>query len=186
MFEKGKYMSLSNSNPQASTAKAPRSVVLSNRVTKKVARMAGAIVDLVERTDGPVLLHEIDQEVPGFKATGAPGYVYFIEYEGKETAYWEGMTKAGLEALRHVLNDRRVAVQYVNRFPYFFDGVEVDDENWQPVALLPVRAANIDTPRWAMRISPKAREMMLVMGGAKYRPLTPEPVRFTADQFCSL
>jgi hypothetical protein len=179
-------MSLSSSNPQPAAVKVTRSVVLSNRVTKKVARMAGAIVDLVERTDGPVLLHEIDQEVPGVKPTGAPGYTYFIEYEGKEALYWEGMTKAGLEALRHVLNDRRVAVQYVSRFPYFFDGVEVDDENWQPVALLPVRAANIDTPKWAMRISPKAREMMLVMGGAKYRPLTPEPVRFTADQFCSL
>ena len=148
--------------------------------------MAGAIVDLVERTDGPVLLHEIDQQVPGFKATGALGYTYFIECDGKETVYWEGMTKAGLDALRHVLNNRRVAVQYVSRFLYFFDGVEVGENNWQPIALLPARAANIDTPRWALRLSPKAREMMLEEGGAKYRPLTPEPVRFTADQFCSL
>src|SRR5579859_1251729 len=179
-------MSSSNAKPQTSTAKVIRSVVLSNRVTQKVARMAASIVDLVERTDGPVLLHEIEREVPGFRSTGATGHTYFIEYEGKETLYWEGMTKTGLEALRNVLNNRRVAVQHVSRFLYFFDGFEVDDENWQPVALLPVRAANIDTPRWAMRLSPKAREMVLVTGGAKYRPLTPAPVRLTADQFCTL
>jgi hypothetical protein len=150
---------------------------------RKVARIAKEIVDLVQRTDGPVLLHEIGREIPGFKASGPNGYIHFTCVAGKETVYWASMTKAGVEALRCVLNERRVAVQCLNRLPYWLDGIEINDDNWQPIALLPVRAANIDTPRWAVRVSPEVREGAVRLGNGKFRPLTPQPTRFTADRF---
>jgi hypothetical protein len=171
-------MSRSNSNPQPSTAKVARSR------RNKVARIADKIVDLVERTSGPVFLHEIDAEVPGFKAAGPRGYNYFTSSNGKETVYWDGMSKAGVNALRWVLNDRRVAVQCVSGLPYIADFAGINDPNWQPIALLPVRAANIDTPRWAVRVSPEVQEGAVRSGNGKFRPLTPQPIRFTADQFC--
>jgi hypothetical protein len=185
MFEKGKYMSLSSSNPQASTATITWPRTLSDRTTRKVGRIADAIVDLVESTGGPVLLHELDQKVSGFKARGRWGYNYFITNNGKEIIYWQGMTEAGLEAFRSVLNGQRVAVQYVSGLLYFMDGVQVSADPWEPIALLPVRAANIETPKWAIRASPAARATALSLAGGAFRPLTPQPVRFTADDFCT-
>jgi hypothetical protein len=170
-------MSLSSSNPQPSVVRVTRSR------TNKVARIADKIVDFVERTNGPVFLHEIDQEVRGFRATKAPSYNYFVERGGKETIYWEGMTKAGRDALRCVLNNRRVTVQCICKLPYFFDGIEIDDADWQPIALLPVHAANIYTPTWLARISPELQETALRSGNGQFRALVPQPVRFTADQF---
>ena len=94
------------------------------------------------------------------------------------------MTKSDFEALRSVLNDRRVAVQCVSNLPYVVDFAGIDDPDWQPIALLPVRAANIDTPTWAARVSPEVRQMAIRLGNGQFRPLTPQPIRFTADQFC--
>jgi hypothetical protein len=178
-------MERKNSNPRASAATITWPRVLNDRLSKKAARIGNKIVDLVERTSGPVLLHEIDQEVTGFRASGPRGYNYFISHNGKETIYWQGMTEAGLEAFRSVLSSRRVAVQYVSRLLYFVDGVEVDADAWEPIALLPVRAANIDTPKCAIRASPKARAAALTTAPRDFRPLTPQPIRFTADCFCT-
>ena len=95
------------------------------------------------------------------------------------------MTEAGLEAFRSVLSSRRVAVQYVSRLLYFVDGVQVNADAWEPIALLPVRAANIETPKWAIRASPAARAKALSLASSDFRPLTPKPVRSTADDFCT-
>jgi hypothetical protein len=149
----------------------------------RAERIADAIVALVERTNGPVFLHEIDQEIAGFKVTGKKGYIHFIQRNGKETVFWAGMTKCGFEALRSVLNNRRVAVQFVSSFPYVFDGVCVDLDSWQPIALVPVRAANLSTSKWDMRVSGANRAAALASGTVQVRPLTPQPIRFTADQF---
>jgi hypothetical protein len=170
-------MSLNNSNPR------PLAVTVARSRKNKVARIAEEIVDLVERKSGPVLLHEIGEKVPGFKATRPRGYNYFIDNNGKETVYWDGMSKAGRDALRCVLNGRQVAVQCISALPYLFDGVEINDAGWQPIALLPVRAANIDTPTWAVRVLP-GHELMFCSGNQRFRPLTPQPTRSTADQFC--
>jgi hypothetical protein len=178
-------MSLSSSNPQASSATITWPRALNDRLARKVTRIADAIVDLVERTSGPVLLHWVDQEIPGFRASGRPGYSYFIRHNGKETIYWQGMTEAGLEALRSVLSSHRVAVQYVSGLLYFVDGVQVNADAWEPIALLPVRAANIETPKWAIRASPAARAKALSLASSDFRPLTPQPVCSTADDFCT-
>ena len=171
-----------NSNTQAPAATVKRS---HGQRKTKIERIADAIVALVERTNGPVLLHEIDQEIAGFKATGKNGYIYFIERNGKETIFWADMTKCGFEALRSVLKNRRVAVQYVSGLPYVFDGVYVDLDSWQPIVLLPVRAANLATPKWDMRVSPEAQQIALASGMVRFRPLTPQPIGFTADQFAT-
>jgi len=172
-------MSLSSSKPHTSTANATR------LRTSKVARIANEIVDLVERTNGPVLLHQVDQKVPGFKASGPRSYNYFITNNGKEFIYWQGMTQAGLEALRSVLSSHRVAVQYVSGLLYFVDGAQVNADAWEPIALLPVRAANLETPKWAIRASPAARAKALSLDPTVFRPLTPTSVRSTADDFCT-
>jgi hypothetical protein len=176
-------MEFKNARASAATITWPRA--LNDRVARKVARIADVIVDLVEHTDGPVLLHQLDQKVPGFKASGPWGYNYFITNNGKEIIYWQGMTEAGLEAFRSVLNSRRVAVQYVSGLLYFMDGVQVDADAWEPIALLPVRAANIDTPKWVVRASPQARVVALTTAPSDFRPLTPQPIRSTADDFCT-
>jgi hypothetical protein len=170
-------MDFDNSNAQPSAAKVSRS----HGKKMRVERIADAIVALVEHTNGPIFLHEIDQEIAGFKTTGKKGYVLFIQYNGKETAYWAGMTKCGFEALRSVLNNRRVAVQYVSYLPYFFDGIEIDVDGWQPIALVPVRAANLSTPKWDVRVLPANRELAVAAGQGQ--PLAPQSVHFTADQF---
>jgi hypothetical protein len=175
-------MHFNNSNAQPSPANTKRS---HGQRKTRIERIADAIVALVERTNGPVFLHEIDQEIAGFKATGKNGYIYFIERDGKETVFWAGMTKCGFEALQSVLKNRRVAVQYVSGFPYVFDGVYVDLDNWQPMVLLPVRAANLATPKWDMRVSHEAQQVALAAGTVRFRPLTPQPIRFTADQFAT-
>jgi hypothetical protein len=156
-------------------------------VEREVERIAAAIVDLIERTNGPVLLSELDEKVSGFSATHGPAHEYFISHKQGETLVWEGMTEAGCKALRNVLNTRRVAIQYVSILPYLLADAMSSNENWQPFVLIPARAANLDTPTWAMRVSPKMQVMMLKKAAATkhtgYRPLTPRPVRFTADQF---
>jgi hypothetical protein len=172
-------MSVSSSNPHASVGK------VSGSHTRKVARIADKIVDLVERTDGPVLLNEIQKRVPDFKAPPGPNWCYFIRHNGGETVIWNGMTEAGHDALRRVLNERRVALQCVTVLPYLYEGLVITDPEWQPVVLLPVRAANIDGQNWAERVSPTARYWMLGPAGTgRFRPRLSQPIRFTADQFC--
>ena len=182
---KGNTCHSSSSNPRASATTITWPRALNDRLARKVAQIADAIVDLVERTDGPVLLHELDQKVPGFKARGSRRYNYFITDNGREIIYWQGMTEAGLEAFRSVLSSHRVAVQYVSGLLYFMDGVQVVADAWEPIVLLPVRAANIDTKKWAVRASPASRAKALSMAPSKFRPLVPQPVRATADDVCT-
>jgi hypothetical protein len=172
-------MSLSSSRTQLSPAKVTRSHA------SKVARIAKQIVDLVERTDGPVPLNKIDEQVRGFRAHCGPNWSYSIPNNSGEAVIWNGMTKPGAEALRYVLEKRQVALQFVNVFPYVFENVRLLDPAWQPVVLLPRRAANFDGPLWPFRVPPAlAPQMALrVAGDDRYRVLTPKRVGFTADRF---
>jgi hypothetical protein len=172
-------MSLSNSIQQASAAKVTRSHA------SEVARIVRAIVDLVEGADGPVTLNRFDEQVMGFRAPGGPSWSYSIQHRTGEEVIWNGMTKAGNDALRHVLNERKVALQFVNALLYFLEDVRLLDPAWQPVVLLPVRAANIDGPLWSFRVPPAlaAEALMHVAGDDRYRPLIPQQVGFTADHF---
>jgi hypothetical protein len=95
------------------------------------------------------------------------------------------MTKSGYKALRQVLNGREVALQFVTAIPYFLEGVSLTDPNWQPVVLLPMRAANIDGPLWAFRVPPALAPQMILRaaGDPRYRLLNPGQVGRTADRF---
>jgi hypothetical protein len=91
------------------------------------------------------------------------------------------MSEAGVGALQKVLRGRRVAIQFVNSLLYLLEGRFADDENWQPIVLLPARAANLDCPRCLLRASQDYVAIALDTPG--WRLLKPEPVSFTADQF---
>jgi hypothetical protein len=175
-------MHFNNSNAQPSPANVTRSHGAKN---SRVARIADAIVDLVKRTDGPVPFNRIDEQVPGFRAPPGPSWSYFIRHNTGEVIIWNGMTKAGNEALRHVLRERKVALQFVNVFPYIFENVRLLDPAWQPIVLLPMRAANIDGPNWAFRVPPAAVHPFLSRPGAdgRHRALQPQAGCFTADRF---
>ena len=155
---------------------------------KQAEPIADAIVDLVERVNGPVTLARIDREIAGFAKNNPPSWEYFFEHGGGETLIWDGMTKAGLAALRMVMSGRRVAVQsLVSLLPYVLEGGYPRRDNWMPVVLLPVRAANLDTPNWRMRCSQRAMGDLMrkakQRGTRGYHPLTPGVVGATADRF---
>jgi hypothetical protein len=170
-----------------SSSKSQPSVKVTRSRTSKVARIAKEIVDLVERTDGPVPLNRVDEEVSDFRASPGPSWEFFVRRNTGEVILWNGMTEEGCVALRQVLNERKVALQRVNALPYIIENVRLLDPNWQPVVLLPVRAANIDGVSWAFRVPPAmaSQVMQRLAGDARYRPLIPRPVRATADDFCS-
>jgi hypothetical protein len=160
----------------------------SKKLEKQAGLIADAIVELVERTDGPVTLARIDREIQGFAKNKGPSWEYVIEHGGGETLVWDGMTEAGLAALRKVMSGRRVAVQHlINLLPYLLGGDLPQRVNWMPVVLLPVRAANLDTPKWLMRYSEKFLDHCMRMAAERgergYRRLTPSAVRATADRF---
>src|SRR5947209_17273910 len=87
---------------------------------KQATRIADALVDLVERTDGPVTLARIEREVEGFMTKGPPSWSYTLGERPEQPAVvvWGGMTEAGAAALRQVMCERRVAVQFVTRAVY--------------------------------------------------------------------
>jgi hypothetical protein len=160
------------------------------QIENQAELLADAIVDLVERTDGPVTLARIDREIQGFAANEGAGQEYFIERESGETVIWQGMTEAGLAALRKVMTGRRVAVQpLTNLLPYLLEGGCPRCDKWMPVVLLPVRAANLDTPKWRMRYSERVLDHCIReaarTGRQGYRRLTPSAVRATADRFAA-
>lgn len=173
-------MSVSSSKSQLSPAKVTRSR------TSNVARIAREIVSLVERADGPVPLNRLDDQVPGFRAPPGPRWSYFMTHSTGEAVIWNGMTEAGYKALRNVLNERDVALQLVNALPYVAENVRLLDPQWQPIVLLPIRAANIDGPHWAFRVPPELAPKMMAgsAGDARYRSLTPRHIGSTADRFC--
>ena len=163
-------------------------MIQGKKLEKQASLIADAIVELVERTDGPVTLARIDREIRGFAANEAPSWEYVIEHGSEETLVWDGMSKAGLAALRKVMSGRRVAVQHlINLTPYLLEGGFPPRVNWMPVVLLPVRTANLDTPKWLMRYSEKFLDQCMRMAAARgergYRRLTPSAVCITADRF---
>jgi hypothetical protein len=66
-------------------------------------------------------------------------------------------------------------------------GTRLAESTAPPHVLIPVRAANIETPNWTMRVSPGMQRKMLLEATQTslqgYRPLTPGKVRANADEF---
>jgi hypothetical protein len=112
---------------------------------RQAGRIADAIVDLVERSGGPITLAQIDREVPGFAEMDptAPSWCWGEE----ESFFWSGMTRQGCEALRAVLLGRRVALQPASPLVYLLHGRYSDDQNWVPIALVPAAMAKLRTSR---------------------------------------
>lgn len=154
---------------------------MKNDLGKKANRIAGAIVELVERTDGPVTLCEVGRVVPGFAKREPPCWDCFSELAGVHHVYWDGMTKAGTKALHEVMFGHRVAIQFVNELPYLLEGETIGDKDWCPIMLLPARAANLHTPKGLLRLP----QFFLASASFKpsWRPLAPSPVSVTADIF---
>ena len=148
---------------------------------KETRRIADAIVELVERTDGPVTLAQVEREVPGFAKHDAPSWGHVLTRPGREISFWSGMTEAGLAALNNVTSERRVAIQYVSLLLYMLEDCIITDENWQPIVMLPARAANLETPNWLMRLPQDAMQTM--EGKAGCRPRTTCYTGATADGF---
>jgi hypothetical protein len=153
-------------------------------------RIADAIVDLVNDTDGPATFPDVELAIPGFAKNKPPTWGYVIAHSGREHLIWSGMTEAGKIALGKVISGRRVAIQFVNLLPYLPDMLDdwhVDDDDWLPSLLIPAKAANLETPRRLIRTSESSRKHIMARAAAErtagYRLLTPRPMRFTADQF---
>jgi hypothetical protein len=152
------------------------------QIEKHANRIADAIVELVERCDGPVMLSRITREIPGFGTDKDPSWAYTVEHnEVGERTIWDGMTAAGRRALTQVIRGRRVAVQFVSALLYILEGCSIN-EHCLPIVLLPARAANLETP-----VFPLLRVKREVRATAKKRfgnrLLTPGSVRATADCF---
>jgi hypothetical protein len=149
--------------------------------------IADLIVELVERTNGPVTLAKIACDIRGFAKNGQPAWDHIVTHADGETLIWRGMTEAGEAALHKVMCERRVAIQYVNVLPYLMDDWLIDDEHWQPILLLPARAANLESPNKLIRASQEYREYAVARAAAQgktgYRLLAPGSVRYTADEF---
>jgi hypothetical protein len=155
-------------------------------IEKQANRIADAIVDLVERCDGPVTLAQISREILGFGTNEDPAWDYHIKHEGGVSIIWDGMTEAGMKALRKVIRGRRVAVQLVDARLYILEGYSIRDERCSPIVLLPARAANLETPAFPLLRVAREHEWMM-RATAEKRPgnrlLTPSSVRSTADCF---
>jgi hypothetical protein len=153
---------------------------------KEAGRIADAIVELVERRDGPVTLTQVQREISGFANHEPSSLRHVVKHDGRETSFWSEMTEAGLTALLKVTRERRVAIQFVSMLPYLLDGCVIEDDDWQPIVLLPARAANVDSPNWLLRVPQRVKDDMakqFVDGKAIYRLLTPRHVGATADHF---
>ena len=88
------------------------------QLEKDTRRIADAIVELVERTDGPVTLARVHREVAGFTKPEPPSWAHVVTHGRGEISFWYDMTKAGLAALINVMsNERRVAIQFVTCSP---------------------------------------------------------------------
>jgi hypothetical protein len=155
---------------------------------KETARIADAIVELVERTDGPVTLARVEKEISGFAKHEPPSWQHVVRQRrsGREISFWGGMTEAGLAALHKVMRERRVAIQFVNVLPYFMEGCTIESEEWQPIVLLPASAANVDTQNWHLRVSQELYDhfaKQIAEGKTHPRLLTPQYDGATADFF---
>lgn len=156
-------------------------------IEKDADRIADAIVDLVERTDGPVTFSRLDREIASFAQKDGPAWQYFHEHAGVETVIWEGMTEAGYEALRQVLEGRRLAIQFVTRELY----QEAEDnfpqgENWHPVILHPKVDANVEMGRFLMRMPAQLIAAAAAEGRQGFSLLKPTRLRsYTRDHYAT-
>jgi hypothetical protein len=157
------------------------------QLSQAASAIANSIVELVERTDGPVTLARIAREIPGFAEKEPPAWCYVVNHAQGEMFIWDGMTEAGNAALRDVMSGRRVAVQFVNPLPYILENSISASKNWQPIVLLPKSAGNLVTRNWLMRVSPDCQEHVVARAAKKritgYRPIAPRAVNFVSDQF---
>ena len=143
-------------------------------VQKEAKRIADAIVELVERTDRPVTLARIEREIPGFKSDGDLGWQYYIETKDGDGAVWSDMTESGYMALRKILSERRVAVQFVCPQVYLREGRRLRIGESLPIGLVCAAAANFDGPYWLMQVSQDWSDRLLLMP-ERFRPLNPSP-----------
>jgi hypothetical protein len=145
---------------------------------KKATQIADAIVALVEATDGPVSLCQVGREIRDFAKEEPPWWDYHIGSD----IYWGKMTKAGSGALEKVIGGHRVAIQFVSPLDYLiFEKEVLDHPDWQPILLLPARAANVYSRNALVRGS--ERFLAVARMNPKCQLLTPKPVRCTADAF---
>jgi hypothetical protein len=158
------------------------------QLEKLTNKIANAIVKLVNDTDGPVSLLQVEREVPEFAMSSDPAWYFAFHRASGDDFVWGGLTEAGEAALRKIVYGRKVAVQFVTPQPYLLEGAAryLDRADWLPIMLLPARAANISTPSLLARLSPQSLEDTLRRPsdrGTKFRLLTPGPLRFAADYF---
>jgi hypothetical protein len=152
-------------------------------------KIADAIVDLVNDTDGPVTLLQVEREVRGFAQNNLPACYFAFRRASGDLFVWGGMTEAGEAALRKIIYGRKVAVQFVTPQPYLLDGggCYLDREDWHPIMLLPATAANISTGNLLARLSQQSLEHTVESAPsgkrASVRLLRPGPLRFAADYF---
>jgi hypothetical protein len=120
------------------------------QLEKRSSKIADAIVDLVNDTDGPVTLLQVEREVPGFAMNGLPAWYFAFHRPSGDDLVWGGITEAGEAALRKIVYGRKVAIQFVTPLPYLLDvgACCLDRDDWVPIMLLPARAANIDGPKF--------------------------------------
>ena len=137
--------------------------------------IANAIVDLVERADGPVTFASLAREIKGFAAAAPSAWEYLVETPMGELIIWDGMTAEGYGALREVMSGRRVAVLFVSPLPYRQENHICEQANWLPLALVPKSAGNLESPNWLLCASPGYYEHALARaqqeGIAGYRPV---------------
>jgi hypothetical protein len=158
------------------------------QLQKLTDKIADAIVKLVNDTDGPVSLLQVEREIPGFAMSGLPAWYFAFHRASGDDFVWGGMSEAGEAALRKVIYGMKVAVQFVTPQPYLLHGGApyLQRGDWLPIMLLPAGAANIRMPSLLARLSPLSLQDTLTRpsdGGAKFRLLTPRPLRSAADYF---
>jgi hypothetical protein len=159
------------------------------QLEKQTNQIADAIVDLVERTNGPVTLAQVEREIEGFHKDEPPFWCHVVTYAGGEASLWDEMTEAGLAALQKVTIERRVTVQFVSILPYILDSCVIADESWQPIVLLPARAANVDSRNWLIRVPQNVQDCIAKEAAERktsLRPLAHHYPGATADHFFSV
>ena len=161
-------------------------MVTNIKLSGMASAISKAIVEIVERTDGPVTLAQIEREIPGFAAEEAEAWEYYFGPPECKRVIWDGMTEAGRMALSDVITGCKVAIQFVSDLLYLTEGCLFCRDNWTPVVLLPKKAATLRIPNRLVRLSQSNRDFFAARARAKrdsYECLTPSPMRFTVDQF---
>jgi hypothetical protein len=155
---------------------------MTTQLGPKATRIADAIVDLVERTNGAVTLRRVENEIPGFRARGSLNWDVHVKAAKPgvgECVFWDGMSKVGSMALHDVIFGQRVTIQFVGFLNYMLEGPPLSNDNWVPIVLLPAKGANLYTSKILMRV-PNA---LLVPEQMKpeWRVLTPQPLKSDGD-----